>query len=124
MSSRLGWLSGAIFRSATTLLMVALLISESHGVARQRVYTLGDDDPGAMVGQPLVGLVTNDIQESPADLRGSLVPLEAFSADFSPVYVDVSDRPGAAAGSLGLEFDGVDDKLFAGEYDPRNFGSF
>jgi hypothetical protein len=123
MSNNSCRLATAIFRATTTLVVIALLTSESLAViARQRVYTLGDNDPGATVGQPLAGLKTNDIQPSPTDGRGDLVPMEAFSAAVSPVYVDVSDRPGAAAGSKGIQFDGVDDNIFGGEYDPRNFG--
>ncbi|HEY3393537.1 MAG TPA: LamG-like jellyroll fold domain-containing protein [Lacipirellulaceae bacterium] len=114
-----------IFRAATTLAVLALLTVESLGVERQRVYTLGEDDPGAMVGQPLVGLATNDTQPSPADSGGSLAPMTASAADNSPLYVSVSDRPGAAAGALGIAYDGVDDQLVGPAYDPRNFnGSF
>src|SRR5687768_11461379 len=133
MSNNLCRLSEAMLRAATTLVVFALLTSESLGViARQRVYTLGEDDPGAMVGQPLVGLQTNDIQDSPADRAGGpegtsvpFVPMTAASADMSPRYVSVSDRPGASAGSLGIAYDGVDDQLVGAHYDPRNFaGSF
>ena len=85
---------------------------------------MGDNDPGAVVGGTPPGLQTVDVNPSTMDLRGSLVPMAAFDTGSAPQYVAAADRPGAAAGNLALQFDGMNDNLFGGEYDPRNFGSF
>jgi hypothetical protein len=105
---------------AAVLVVVTTL--PAHGAQKERVYPLGDSDPGAAVGATPPGLMTVDTQASTTDGAGSLVPLAAFSADLAPRYVAAADRPGAAAGNLALQFDGMDDNLFSPAFDPRHFG--
>jgi Concanavalin A-like lectin/glucanases superfamily/PEP-CTERM motif len=131
--------------------LVAILVQASHG-AKERVYTMGDNDPGATIGGMPPNSTeltpnrpaTNDIQASttdfgtsatdPPQVNLSLVPLIVPSVARSPHYVDASDRPGAQPGNLALSFDGVDDVMYNVRppgltaymaFDPRNFaGSF
>lgn len=85
---------------------------------------MGEADNGATVGG--VALSTEDIQSPPTvdidgrpifDSQGEFVPLEAVNADAAPTYT--VGREGA--GSLALYFDGEDDQLTSGRFDPREF---
>jgi hypothetical protein len=119
-----------------TALMFLCLFQSAQGAVKERVYTMGDNDAGAVVGQPppLAGAplrhTTNDIQPSTTDLRGfdppndvnqSFVPLKGFNVNLSPKYALANDRPGAASGNLALEWDGVNDNMFSDPFDPRDF---
>ncbi len=124
-----------IGRVASVAMFVALAAAAAQAATKERVYPMGDNDPGATVGQkPPVGssgrIQTEDIQPSTTDFRGtdppaqvnvSLVPLKSFNANFAPTYVLASDRPGAVAGNFALEFDGVNDNMFSDSFDPRDF---
>jgi hypothetical protein len=103
---------------------IVLIAQATHAGPKERFYTMGDNDPGAVVGGTPPGLQTVDVNPSTQDAAGSLVPMTAFSVDDSPRYVAAADRPGAAAGNLALEFDGVNDYLSGAQYDPRNFDNF
>jgi hypothetical protein len=106
-------------------LVVLSIAHAAHAGPKERLYTMGDNDPGASVGGTPSGLQTVDVNASTQDSAGSLVPLFAqFTEDDSPRYVAAADRPGAAAGNLALQFDGVNDYLFGAPYDPRNFDGF
>lgn len=124
----------------------SLIVASAQAATKERVYTMGDNDPGAVVGgkPPLVATITPnrpgtvDLQASttdygsvdpPLNVNSSFVPMVSFNANFAPVYVSAAGRPGAAPGSLALEFDGVNDNMYsagpsAGSYsfDPRDFG--
>src|SRR5262245_19560538 len=127
--------------------IVLLLIEATQGAVKERVYTMGDNDTGAVVGSapPLITTVapnrpgTNDIQASTTDYGGvdppsnvnfSLVPLVSFNANFAPKYAAAGDRPGATAGNLALTFDGINDYMYCSsptssvdyDFDPRDFG--
>jgi hypothetical protein len=111
--------------SGIAALVVVLIAHAAFAAPKERLYTLGDNDPGAVVGGTPPGLQTVDVNPSPMDAQGSLVPMTSFGVDDAPKYVAAADRPGAAAGNLALSFDGVNDYLFGGEYNSRNFnGSF
>jgi hypothetical protein len=112
------------WKTLTFVVLAGLMVDAVYAGPKERLYTMGDNDTGAVVGGTPPGLMTVDVNPSPMDARGSLVPMTAFNEDSAPHYVAAADRPGAAAGNLALQFDGVADNLFGGEYDPRNFGSF
>jgi hypothetical protein len=112
------WLAGV------TTVLVLLTTQPVLGGPKERLYTMGDNDPGAAVGGTPPGLQTVDANPSTMDAAGSLVPMTAFNTDTAPRYVAAADRPGAAPGNLALQFDGMNDYLFGAQYDPRNFGGF
>src|SRR3989304_6933662 len=138
-------LSIRLHGAGTAVAVVLLMAHAAPGAVKERVYTMGDDDAGAVIGAmplPLTSITpnkigTNDIQDSttdyggvdpPANVNFSRVPLIAFSATFAPTYAAAGDRPGAAPGNLGLLFDGVNDNMYcssptakAYSFDPRNF---
>lgn len=119
----------------------------STAAVKERLYTF--DDPGATAGGQLITipvvnrLGTQDTAPSTTDYGGvdpplnvnnSFVPLVGSANPARvPIYADASDRPGAAAGNLGLQFDGVNDNLYAVDpqkttatpypFDPREFNS-
>ena len=119
--------------------------AQAQAAVKERAYTF--DDAGAVAGQlPIVipggaRRGTNDVQASttdyggvdpPANVNNSLVPLiGSGNTARLPVYASATDRPGAAAGNLGLQFDGVDDTFYNAlpatpttpySFDPRDFG--
>lgn len=106
------------------VLSVVLLSSQAAGAVKVRYYPMGEADVGATVGG--VALSTEDIQLPPSvdidgtpisDSQGDFVPLDAVDATAAPKYT--LGRQGA--GSLALCFDGVDDQLKSGRFDPREF---
>jgi hypothetical protein len=134
--------------SASVAVAIAFVLSDAvHGAVKERVYTMGDNDTGAVIGStpsPITTVSpnrpgTNDIQPSTTDYGGvdppsnvnfSLVPLVSFNANFAPRYIAAADRPGAAAGNLALNFDGINDYMYCSstvssvdyDFDPRDFG--
>ena len=127
--------------------LVVLMVSAAQGAVKERVYTMGDNDTGAVIGStpPNITTVTpnrsgtNDIQASTTDFGGvdppsnvnfSLVPLVSFNPNFAPRYAAAADRPGATAGNLSLNFDGINDYMYCSsttssvdyDFDPRDFG--
>jgi len=90
-----------------------LVTSTAHAdVTNDRLHTFGDDTAeGADVGE----VVGTDFSGFSADSAGTdltnFLDFQDLSVFGSPTYVDVSSRPGAAPGSLGITFDGVDDSL-------------
>lgn len=127
--------------------VLALLPSRVvEGAVKERVYTF--DDAGAVAGQ-LPGIIaggtrrgTNDTQPSTTDYGGvdppsnannSFVPLIGSGNTVRiPLYASATDRPGALAGNLGLQFDGIDDTLYTAlpaqptvpyVFDPRDFNN-
>jgi hypothetical protein len=126
------------FRGAGLAAAFAMLLCHTAQAAvKERIYTMGDNDAGAVAGgQPPLNPSSNrretvDIQPSTTDYRGtdppsqvniSLVPLKSFNVNFAPVYALANDRPGATAGNLALVFDGVNDNMFSDSFDPRDFG--
>ena len=106
-------------------LMIAISLGMSaHGAEKVRYYPMGEADAGAIVGG--VVLSTEDIQEPPTedvdgtaifDQMGDFVPLEAVNAGAAPTYA--VGRLGE--GSFALRFDGEDDQLKSGPFDPRWF---
>ena len=117
-SNRRCWL-GAI---CCALVPAVLLTSRVIGAEKVRFYPMGEADPPATVGG--VALSTADIQEPPTedidgtaifDSQGDFVTLEAVNEDAAPTYV--LGRLGE--GTLALSFDGQDDQLTSGAFDPR-----
>lgn len=107
--------------------LVLLLANTPYlsAAVKVRFYPMGDADPGATVGG--VALLTEDILEPPTenadggpvfDQIGDFVPLEAISASAAPMYVEGRE------GGLALLFDGNDDEMRSGRFDPRDFSSF
>jgi hypothetical protein len=126
--------------------LVLLPSQPVEGAVKERVYTF--DDAGAVAGQLPAVLPggtrrgTNDTQPSTADfgnyLNGtngltnhSFVPLlGSGNTTRIPLYANAADRPGATAGNLGMQFDGIDDSLYCANpeapttpylFDPRDF---
>jgi hypothetical protein len=116
-----------LWAAGVTAALLALIAQTAQAAVKERVYTLGDDDAGAVIGgtpplnQSLGLLETADIQPSTTDSAGSLSPLRADAVSVSPVYADASDRPGAAEGNLALSFDGIGDYMYGDPFDPRDF---
>lgn len=79
-------------------------------VTAERLYTLGDEnDEGAVADQP-VGSATSGATFDSAGTLGA-GDLQDLNVHGAPMYVDVSDRPGASGGDLGASFDGANDSL-------------
>jgi Concanavalin A-like lectin/glucanases superfamily/Dockerin type I domain len=125
---------------------------QAQGGVKERVYTF--DDVGAVAGQlppKIWGTAASmrrgisDSQPSTTDYGGvdcpscvneSFVPMIGSSVETRiPMYANAEDRPGLdsgiGSGNLGLEFDGIDDTLFASKtdstapyfFDPRDFNN-
>lgn len=106
------------------LMMIVSLGISARAAEKIRYYPMGEADDGAIVGG--VVMSTEDIQLPPEvdvdgtaifDLEGDFVPLVAANDDVAPIYA--LGRLGE--GSLSLQFDGVDDQLTSGPFDPRWF---
>jgi hypothetical protein len=92
--------------------LAAMLLLAGSATASQidRDYTLGDDPAESASANATVGAQTFDSAGTPG--QGDLQDVNVLG---SPVYRSVSGatgRPGAAAGDLGIEFDGMDDVLY------------
>ncbi len=101
-----------------------LLVTTLPAAEKVRVYPFGEEDAGSGIDE--IVEQTNDVQVPPSqnangdpvfDAGGEFVPL---NAEGEPVYVE--GREGA--GSLAIDFDGVDDRLTSVPFDPRNFSTF
>ena len=106
------------------VVLVVFAGTTAHAAETVRFYPCGEEDPDAEVGEEV--LETTDTQTPPttdangapvADSLGESVPLAAAGG---PLYVE--GRQGGD--SLAIEFDGVDDTLTSGAFDPRNFSTF
>lgn len=138
-------LSSLCLACSIAAILTLLPLDTAYSAVKERVYDF--DDAGAVIGQLPAVLAggtrrgTNDIQESttdyggvdaPSNVNNSLVPMIGSSITTRiPLYANAADRPGASPGNLGLEFDGVDDTLYASKigstlpyfFDPRDFNS-
>jgi hypothetical protein len=107
-------------------LLCVLLVAANFGLAAEkaRVYPMGEEDPGIALGEFVI--TTDDIEAGPtvnaggqpvSDGAGLFVPLDSFSDESAPKYVQGRTGPG----SIAIAFDGVNDQLSAAVFDPRNF---
>lgn len=99
-------------------LVACIAAPYSHAAEIVRLYTMGEDDPNAAVGEITEGTLDTlpfpEDDPDNTDSAGSLVDLSGFG-----VYTEGRDGPG----SLAVDFDGVD--FFEGDqFDPRNFNNF
>ncbi len=93
--------------------VVLAAASATAAVTDDRRYLLGDDgledaSAGIQVGSGPLNVSPGATLDSSPGGAGSFVNITVFG---SPMYTSVSDRPGAAPGSLGVSFNGAGDYL-------------
>ena len=111
-------------RGRVALICVLVLSWQSADAAEKvRSYPCGEADDDGEVGE--IVLETLDVTSPPTeDAAGSPVfdgqgEFVSLVAESEPIYTEGRDEDGVA-----IQFDGIDDQLTSGPFDPRNFGSF
>lgn len=103
--------------------LVLAILDTTDAAEKVRFYPCGEDDDGDL-GEEV--LETMDIQSSPdvnadgAFVFDSVGEFVLLVASGGPVYVEGREGPD----SLAIEFDGEDDVLTSGAFDPRDFSTF
>jgi len=111
-----------IWIRTSALVGVVAVASAASAAIDERSYLFGDDGfENGSPASPLAPIFSGNPETldsaGPGDpdgggpVTGGFQDLEAFG---SPVYTDVSGRPGAGGGAVGILFDGVDDALITG----------
>lgn len=124
---RRGWRRELGYRLALCGAMAFLMQGAVQAAETVRLYPCGEEDPDGDLGEIVFETLdvhsppTEDVDGAPVtDALGEFVTLVASG---EPIYVEGrADEDGETG--LAIEFDGVDDILTSGPFDPRNSGTF
>ena len=116
MKSRFDLYGRTAVRGVVLILSLSFLASIAEAAVKARTYPMGEEDADGEPGQTVTQ--TEDTTSALDDGQGEFVPLIASGA---PLYTEGREDDAGQEG-VAIAFDGVDDTLTAGAFDPRNFG--